>query len=81
MRRHAPFIAFAVALTALIIVLFAPWAYPQTPVPCQRVDLPVVINLDDIKHVHLIDHANPRPQAQPTPHGGRGVGRHTRPHL
>jgi len=56
MRRHAPFIAFAVALTALIIVLFAPWAYPQTPVPCQRVDLPVVINLDDIKHVHLIDH-------------------------
>ena len=27
----------------------------QSP-PCQRVDLPVVVNLDDVKHVHLIDH-------------------------
>jgi len=28
----------------------------QTSPPCQRVDLPVVVNLDDVKHVHLIDH-------------------------
>jgi len=56
MTRYMPFIAFAVALTAVIVVLFAPWAYPQTSPSCQRVDLPVVVNLDDVKHVHLIDH-------------------------
>jgi hypothetical protein len=27
-----------------------------TPAPCTRVSLPVVVNLDDISHVHLIDH-------------------------
>ena len=36
MTRYGPFIAFMVALAALVYVLFAPWAYPQTPPPCRR---------------------------------------------
>jgi len=56
MTRYAPFAAFLLAALAVLVLFIAPWAYPQTPAPCQRVDLPVVINLDDIKHVHLIDH-------------------------
>ena len=53
MTRYVPFVAFVVAALALVALL-APWSSAQTP--CQRVDLPVVVNLDDVKHVHLIDH-------------------------
>jgi hypothetical protein len=44
---------------ALVILFFAgtaTWAFSQGPPPCQRTSLPVVVNLDDVKHVHLIDH-------------------------
>jgi hypothetical protein len=55
MRRHAPFIALAAA-TLIVAALLAPWSKAQTPVPCRRAPLPVVVNLDDIRHQHLIDH-------------------------
>jgi hypothetical protein len=48
-----------------MVVLFfgssVAWAFSQAepPVPaasCHRVSRPVVVNLDDVRHVHLIDH-------------------------
>jgi len=54
-------LAFRIYICVTFIVLgiglwSASFGHGQAPVPCQRVDLPVVVNLDDIKHVHLIDH-------------------------
>ena len=53
--KYVPFVAFVLAALAVVVLFVAPWTGAQT-LPCQRVDLPVVVNLDDVKHVHLIDH-------------------------
>ena len=51
--------AYVVVLAAAVITIGSSIAWGQdtpAPVSCVRVDLPVVVNLDDVKHVHLIDH-------------------------
>lgn len=50
-----PLVVFLVVVAA--IAAFALKALAQEPRhPCVRVELPVVVNLDDVKHAHLLAH-------------------------
>jgi hypothetical protein len=55
MRFIAAFLTIVLGAAGLAILL-APLVDAQNPPPCQRAPLPVVVNLDDIRHQHLIDH-------------------------
>lgn len=49
-------VALMAAFGYVAVTTLAQDTPPPAPPACTRVALPVVVNLDDVKHVHLIDH-------------------------